>query len=251
MQSLCEYPNVPGAKLLFAETLISLSPVVYNDDRTLIKGSIKLSKDNDKGNDMRHSSLTLWFISSFFLCASLLAAEPGNLPTFNMGENPLGSISEPPEVARVRVPIKITGYEQIMVQNQHGVRRIEHKALAPLDYNLRATINRTNHFYLSDWHIESVPIKWEKDLKNWKAELKFYKRYGQEQDLEEYVGSLAVSGHLMGEPKDKVYKFSGQARQQFQNKRGSPVLVVEVGQGVTEPKGNVAKSKSHLPQSEF
>lgn len=200
---------------------------------------------------MRHSSLSLWFIGSFLLCARLWAVEPGNLSTFNMGENPLGPVSEPPEVARVRLPIKLTAYESIMVQNQHGVRRIEHKPLAPLDYNLRATINRTNHFYLSDWHIESVPIKWDRDQKSWRAELKFYKRYGQEQDLEEFVGTLGIAGQLLGEGQDKVYRFAGKGQQRFQNKRGSPVLDVELGHGVSEAKGNVAKGKSSVPKGEF
>ncbi len=218
----------------------------------MFKGSIKLSKDNDKGNDMRHSSLSLAFLSSFLFSASLWAVELGNLSTFRMGEDPLGPVSEPAEVARVRVPIKLTSYEQVLVQNQHGVRRIEAKALAPADYNLRATINRTNHFYLSDWHIESVPMQWEKDQKMWKAELKFYKRYGQEQELEEYVGTLPISGRLLGEPKDKVYKFSAQSRQQFNNKRGSPLLIIEVGRNLSEPKGNVAKgNKNSNSRGEF
>ncbi|MFY7929790.1 MAG: hypothetical protein ACOVS5_13040 [Oligoflexus sp.] len=187
---------------------------------------------------MRQSSLA--FLFALWTSGMGFAVEKGHLSTIQTGDNPLGSITEPPVVARVRIPMKITSFEPVLIQSANGVKRLEHKPLSPNAYNLRATINRSNHFYLADWHVESVPIKWDRDQRLWKVELKFYKRYGQEQELEEYVGTLPVQGKLTG-GEAKVFVLDAKAQQQFNNKRGSPVLIVEVGPHGPEDKGQVAK----------
>ncbi len=169
---------------------------------------------------------------------SLFAVETGNISTIQTGESALTTINEPKDVARVRVPLRLTRFEPIVVQSEQGTRRIEHKSLAPISYNLRATINRSNHFYLADWHIETIPMKWEKDARRWQVELKFYKRYGQEQELEEFIGTLPLQGRLVGD--ERLFTLETQSKQQFKNKRGSPVLTVEAGAMANE-KGNVAR----------
>lgn len=182
-------------------------------------------------------------LSCLLFASAVSAVEAGNLSTIRTGEENLsGLIANPPEVAKVRLPLKMTSFEQVIIQNGQGARRIEHKALAPVTYTLRATINRSNHFYVSDWHIETVPMKWERDQKIWQAEVKFYKRYGQEQELEEYVGTLPLNGRLLEHDKGKLFVLVTKAQQQFQNKRGNPLLIVNAGQFVLEDKGNIAKS---------
>ncbi|WP_141736025.1 hypothetical protein [Oligoflexus tunisiensis] len=169
---------------------------------------------------------------------ALFAVEPGNLSTIQTGESSLTTVSEPKDVARVRIPLRLTRFEPIVVQNAQGTRRMEYKAMAPVSYTLRATINRSNHFYLADWHIETIPMKWEKETRNWQVEIKVYKRYGQEQELEEFIGTHALRGRLIGE--DRLFTLETQSRQQFNNKRGSPVLLLESGSIAVE-KGNVAR----------
>ncbi|HYX32508.1 MAG TPA: hypothetical protein VE954_05295 [Oligoflexus sp.] len=179
-------------------------------------------------------------LSAFLLATqALFAAEVGNLSTIQTGESSLTTVvSEPKDVARVRIPLRFTRFEPIIVQNAQGTRRMEHKAMAPVAYTLRATINRSNHFYLSDWHIETVPMKWEKETRNWQVEIKVYKRYGQEQELEEFIGTQSLQGRLVGI--DKLFTLETQTRQQFNNKRGSPLLLIESGSIAVE-KGNVAR----------
>ena len=178
-------------------------------------------------------------LGAFLLATrSLFAAEAGNLSTIQTGESSLTTVSEPKDVARVRIPLKLTRFEPIVVQNTEGTRRMEYKNMAPVSYTLRATINRSNHFYLADWHIETIPMKWEKETRNWQVEIKVYKRYGQDQELEEFIGTHAIQGRLVGD--DKLFTLEAHSRQQFNNKRGSPVLLLESGSIAIE-KGNVAR----------
>jgi len=199
---------------------------------------IFLFEDNEKGGAMRLFMRALGLSVYFLASQTLFAVEAGNLTTFQTGRSNLTTVTEPQDVARVRVPLRLTRFEPIVVQNQQGTRHMEHKSLAPIAYNLRATINRSNHFYLADWHIETVPMKWEKDTRKWQVEIKFYKRYGQDQELEEFVGTMPLQGRLIGE--DRLFTLETQAKLQFNNKRGSPVLTVEAG-SIANEKGNVAR----------
>ena len=105
-------------------------------------------------------------------------------------------------------------------------RRVEHKPRLPIRYNFKATIDRTNHFYVSDYHVETVPIKWEHDTKTWTLAVHFYKRYGDGQELEESVGSMDIKGQLDGA--GKLYTLKSKGKQNFNNKQGFPQLLVEI-----------------------
>ena len=188
---------------------------------------------------MRKSACLLGFLMSFCLSSLVFAGEKGKIKSLETGENPFGPVIEAPKVAKVRIPLKLTNFEEVIIQNSQGVRRMESKPLRPVAYNLRATINRTNHFYLADWHIESVPMKWDRDISEWIVELKFYKRFGEDNDLEEYVGVLPLTGRLVG--KEEIMSFDAKGIQKFANKRGSPLLIVEAGHISHLEKGNVAK----------
>jgi hypothetical protein len=195
-------------------------------------------EDNEKGGAMGQFVRALGLSAILLATRGLFAAEMGNLSTIQTGESSLTTVSAPKDVARVRIPLRLTRFEPIIVQNAQGTRRMEYKAMAPVPYTLRATINRSNHFYLADWHIETIPMKWEKETRNWQVEIKVYKRYGQEQELEEFIGTHSMQGRLLGN--DKLFTLETQTRQQFNNKRGSPVLMLETGSIAVE-KGNVAR----------
>jgi hypothetical protein len=199
---------------------------------------IFLIEDNEKGGAMGQFMRALGLSAFLLATRSLFAAEMGNLSTIQTGESSLTTVTEPKDVARVRIPLRLTRFEPIVVQNAQGTRRMDHKAMAPVSYTLRATINRSNHFYLADWHIETIPMKWEKETRNWQLEIKVFKRYGQEQELEEFIGTHSIQGRLLGN--DKLFTLEAQTRQLFNNKRGSPVLLLETGSIAVE-KGNIAR----------
>ena len=171
--------------------------------------------------------------------ASGMAAEQGNLQTINTGHSPLTDVRAEAEDVRVRIPLKLTAFEQIIVKNTAGQRRYEHKPLAATRYNFKATIDRANHFYVGDWHIETTPEKWDHASKQWTVSLNFFKRYGADQELEENVGKMALVGRLNG--KDNLYTFEAQGAQTFRDKNGQPLLQVEINSKAPQEKGNIAK----------
>lgn len=188
---------------------------------------------------MNSSLLKAFLFLGFFAPLSLKAVEKGNLSSINTGSSPYDELTDAPEVARVRIPLKMTFFEQVVIKGQDGIRRMESKALTPNRFNFKATINRTNHFYVNGWHVESVPMKWDRDTKKWDVDVKFYKRYGEDQELEEFVGTMPISGTLVG--KDMLFTLDAQGSSKFQNKLGNPLLLVEINNPRYENKGEVAR----------
>lgn len=172
----------------------------------------------------------------------LLAVEKGNLSGFNTGESTFTDVQLSEDAVRVKVPLKMTLFESIVVKNNEGIRRIEQKALAPIKYNFKATIDRSNHFYVSDYHVETVPVKWDASNKFWTVEVNFFKRYGEGQELEEAVGSMTLRGQLDGAR--RLYTLKGRAKQTFNNKQGKALLTVEMDSLQTPEKGNIARRET-------
>lgn len=173
----------------------------------------------------------------------LMAVEKGNLSGIVTGDSSFTDVVQlTDDAVRVKVPLKMTVFESIVVKNDEGIRRIEQKALTPIKYNFKATIDRTNHFYVSDYHVETVPVKWDAGSKNWTVEVNFFRRYGEGQELEEAVGSLTVRGQLEGAR--RLFTLQGKAKQTFNNKQGKPLLMVEMDSLRTLEKGNIARRET-------
>ncbi len=177
-----------------------------------------------------------------FVASSLFAAEKGNLPGINTGDSSFTNVQLDQDAVRIKVPLKMTVYESIIVKDREGMRRMEQKALSPVKYNFKATIDRTNHFYVSGYHIETIPMKWEHDAKLWTVEVNFYKRYGEGQELEESVGGMTISGKLDGER--RLYTLRGKAQKVFHDKQGKTILAVEMDSQPVQEKGNIARRET-------
>lgn len=170
----------------------------------------------------------------------VIAVEKGNLSGFNTGDSALTDVVQlSSDAIRVKVPLKMTVYEPIVVKNQEGIRRVEHKALAAIRYNFKATIDRSNHFYVNDYHVETIPQKWDSVTKDWTVEVNFFRRYGEGQELEEAVGSMTVRGKLDGAR--RLYTLQGKAKHTFNDKSGKPLLSVEMDSLHLGEKGNIAR----------
>lgn len=177
-----------------------------------------------------------------FAAFPLMAAEKGNISGFVTGDSSLTDVKAEDDAVRVRVPLRMTLFEQVMVKNQDGIRRIEHKPLLPIRYNFKATIDRSNHFYVSDYHVETVPVKWEHDSKEWTIAVHFYKRYGAGQELEESVGSMDIKGKLEGA--NKLYTLKAKGKKNFNSKQGFPLLLVEIDSLPSPEKGKIARRET-------
>ena len=132
-----------------------------------------------------------------------------------------------PRMARVRIHLKLIPYDKIVVRDKQGQFKEKFRPIKKLNHVLRARIERPNHFYVGDWHIETVPMKWDQNLKKLKVKLRFYKRYGEGRNLEEYLGNAILSGTLVG--KDFLYVVKGRKNALFKNRKNNPVLAVEIG----------------------
>ena len=143
------------------------------------------------------------------------------------------------KLARVRLKVQVTDYERLLVRQSNGEMKHAFKPRKPFGHNLRARIEKVNHFYLGRWHIETQPLSWSKELNVLRMRLKFYKTYGSSQDVEERVGSVLVKGSLKG--KDFLYSFTGSKNIQFKNKLGQPIADISVGPPKSAP-GNYSRN---------
>lgn len=132
------------------------------------------------------------------------------------------------EGPRVRIGLRLTPFVQIVNQAPNGQRSIRFIPAEPLRHTLRARMNTINHFFVSDWHIESKPLRWIKKTGRYDMRLTFYRRYGAFGQLEEHIGSVDAAG-VLGEEKERVHVLIGVTRQRLRDKLGNPYLDVVAG----------------------
>ena len=72
-------------------------------------------------------------------------------------------------------------------------------------------------------------------------ELSFFKRYGDDRSLEDYVGKMEVIGLAKGN--NYVYLLETHKKMIFRNKHGHPIVDVEVGPIKSQKNTTVAKRK--------
>jgi hypothetical protein len=150
---------------------------------------------------------------------------------------------------RVRIGLRLTPFVKIVNRQVDGRRTTRFIPAEPLRHTLRARMNAMNHFFVSDWHIETKPLKWIKQAGRYDMRLTFYRRYGAFGQLEEHIGSVDVSGTLDTE-KDQVYVLIGVARRRLRDKMGSPYLDVVAGfaPGPTKPALDLSKVDRSPPK---
>ena len=146
---------------------------------------------------------------------------------------------------RVRIPIKLTPYHKILVKTKEG--KLEEKQLAApsMTHTFRARMERTNHFYVGSWHVETVPLKWESQQHRYQVRVRFFERLGAGQEIEEYVGNVDANGVLVKE--NDTFNFKGFAAAEFKTPAGANLLDIEIGQSKT-PAAEPLLSKS-IPQT--
>lgn len=192
-------------------------------------------------------------MKSFFQRLSLLlslclmpldayAVSTDNLETFKNVKSPfLRAPKKIKKTARIRVGIKLSPYEKVVVRDNSGKRKVSFKKDIVTRNYLRARFDKTNHFYIGDWHVETRPLSWNKEQSLLKMELSFFKRYGDDRSLEDYVGKMEVTGLAKGN--NYVYLLETHKKMIFRNKHGHPIVDVEVGPIKSQKNTTVAKRK--------
>lgn len=177
-------------------------------------------------------------ILTTIILASQIGLAFDKVSTFS-NESQIRYPKQAPKLARVRLAIKLVNYRKFLVRNDYSKLKEMFRPIKPIKHHLRARIEKANHFYIDKWHIETVPMRWNRKSKNLTMKLRFYKQYGNKNKLEEAIGSTIISGHLKGQ--GHLYSFIGSKKIKFSNILGHPMLDVEVGSPI--------KSSSNISDS--
>jgi len=132
------------------------------------------------------------------------------------------------EPARVRINLRMTPWKITTGTDTAGAQRAIHLAQQPLTHTLRARLDKTNHFYFGEWHIQTTPIRWTRTSRRWAVRLDVARRYGSWGQLEENLGSMEVAGVLQ-EQGDRLFLLNGIAKKRFNDRMGQPALEIVAG----------------------
>ena len=133
----------------------------------------------------------------------------------------------PSEPVSVRIGLLLTSYQKL-VTIKEGKRLVRHQPMKELRHTLRSRLNKKNHFFVGDYHIESRPMAWDRENQRYAVRMTISRRYGAFGQLEEVVGSVDVHG-VLGDRQGNVFVLYGSAKKRFRDKFGNPVLDVIAG----------------------
>ena len=159
-----------------------------------------------------------------------------------VGKRPVPAVSQDvvvkPSSPRVRIGVKLTPFQ--LKAGTKNAKKPQFVKAQTVRQTLRARIDRENHFFVGDWHIQTKPVTWVKRSRSFTVRMDVYRRYGAFGQLEEKVGSLDVKGVLHRQDSN-LYVLKGASRKRFRNKFGHPILDLVAGSGKVEARqGRVA-----------
>jgi hypothetical protein len=101
---------------------------------------------------------------------------------------------------------------------------------------LRARLNKINHFYLDNYHVETKPISLVKASNQVRMRLTISRTHANEKKMEELLGSIEVAGklHKTGE---NLYMLRGEAGKRLLHPSGQPMVDVVAGFRASEGPG--------------
>lgn len=134
------------------------------------------------------------------------------------------------EPARVRIGFRMAVYEPVVVRNRTGASSTRYLRRNPIQHTLRARVEQINHFYVGEWHIETIPQKVVNQTRRYEVRLNFYRRFGDAGDVEEKVGSLDLGGFLEEQDKQsRLFVLQAYRETQFRDPLGNPIADVVAG----------------------
>lgn len=144
--------------------------------------------------------------------------------------------------AKLRLPINLVPYKKVVLQDQYGKNNTHFVPHVSMVNTLRARLDRTNHFYLDQYHITTTPQSWNKENGEFSMTVTIHRTFGANQQIEEQMGNIKLNGQLVGGP--DVYRFIANAKQTYYSKKREPLLDVQIGW----PEGNTfsrSETKEH------
>jgi hypothetical protein len=129
--------------------------------------------------------------------------------------------------ARVRIGLRLTPFRK-MVTGEKRKTKTQFVPDKTLRHTLRARLNKVNHFFVGDFHVETRPQSWVKQSRRYSILLTVYRRYGSFGQLEENIGNIELSG-VLEEQDQNVFILYGSSAKRMRDKFGNPVLDLVAG----------------------
>ena len=134
---------------------------------------------------------------------------------------------------RVRIPVSIKAWTTVTATDGNAKGRPTRIATKPMSQVLRARMERPNDFYLGDWRVQTVPVRWLKRTGQYQVRLELFQRLGEAGQIEDSMGSVLLSG-VLSKQADGLFVIQGKARRQFFDKHGNPIAEIQAGQATDE-----------------
>jgi hypothetical protein len=148
--------------------------------------------------------------------------------------------------SRVRIPVVFKGWTEVDTTGVDGKPMKSRIPSKPVSHVLRARMEQSNDFYVGDWRVQTIPVRWLRHSNQYQVKIEVFRRYGEAGQLEESMGHTLLTGIL--EPQaDGLYLINGAARRSFRDREGKPLLDFEAGQPPRPESKPVAVSKM-VPQ---
>jgi len=130
---------------------------------------------------------------------------------------------------RVRIPVTLKSWSEVDTTAADGKTKKTRIAGKTVSQVLRARIERSNDFYLGSLRVKTTPVRWLKRSNQYQVKLEVFRRFGEDTQLEESMGSVTLTG-ILEQQDDGLYVLNGTARRLFRERTGEPLLELEAGQ---------------------
>lgn len=128
----------------------------------------------------------------------------------------------------LRIFVKLIPYTKVVfLKNNHQTDYVV-RQLKGLNHILRANLKETNNFYISNIHIETIPVTIDLKTNKYQLKMRFFSILDDSIDFEELIGFINVKG-ILYKDKEQVFNLYSNISHTFVDKNNTPVLTVHVG----------------------
>ena len=128
----------------------------------------------------------------------------------------------------LRIFLKLIPYTKVaFLKNNHHKDYLV-RQLNSLNHILRANLKETNNFYISNFHIETIPETIDLKTNKYQLKMRFFSILDDSIDFEELIGFVTVKG-ILYKDKEQVFNLYSNISHTFVDKDNTPLLTVHVG----------------------